>query len=239
MPGFNIPDAHQMWMKRRGFIATGGAVALSGCLVSGQSDPIRAKVDLHSHLYHDGSEFPDEEDHTVDTQQLLAAYEAYGFDVIAGTDHHHEANRDIPGRPDSDQVIDYSRLDFDGIVLDGVELSAGPHVNLIRSESEEIRQINHPRGASPEEIQGLADRIGAELVEVTSRGHRLTQYPTPTDVLTRLEGLKPTMTTDAHSVEELQEHHGSHLIVEVDGLTGDGVIRALRRGDYSLASHRW
>lgn len=225
-------------MKRRAFLAAGGATALAGCLVSGRSDPIRAKVDLHSHLYHDGSEFPDE-DHTVNTQQLLRAYEDHGFDVVVGTDHHYEANRDIPGGPDSDQVIDYQHLEFDGLLLNGVELSAGPHVNLIRSETEEIRQINHPRGHTPEEILVLADRIGAELVEVTSRGHRQTQFPTPTDVVTDLPGLKPTMTTDAHSVEELQKHHGSHVIVELETLTGDDVIRALRRGDYSLASQEW
>lgn len=47
------------------------------------------------------------------------------------------------------------------------------------------------------------------------------------------------MTTDAHSVEELQKHHESHVIVEVESLTGDNVIRALRRGDYSPANHEW
>lgn len=173
-------NRYRAQVKRRAFIATGAATTLAGCLVSGQREPIRAKVDLHSHLYHDGSEFSDDDDHTVDTEQLLGAYEDHGFDVVVGTDHHYEANRDIPGGPDGDQVIDYQHLEFDGLLLNGVELSAGPHVNLIRSETEEIRQINHPRGRTPEEILELADRIGAELVEVTSRGHRLSEFPTPT-----------------------------------------------------------
>lgn len=224
-------------MKRRAFLGAMGTAALAGCVASGVSDkgPIRAKVDLHSHIYHDGSEF--DEEVTTGTAEMVAAYEELDFDVLCGTDHHYELAENIPGKPTSDQVHSYGHLDFDGPILDGVELSAGPHINLIRSENEEIRQINHPHGGR-EEILDLAERTGAELIEVMSRG-RLLDYPTPTDVATDLPGLKPTMTTDAHCVEELRENQDSHVIVEVPRLTGDEVIRALRRGDYSLASQHW
>lgn len=193
------------------------------------SDRIRAKVDLHSHLYHGGG------------QAMADRYEALGFDVLVGTDHHYDGEayvgRSFDGSPTGDEVMDYQDLEFPGPVLDGIELSADHHVNLLRSENEEIRQINHPAvyGDDAGDIEALRAETGAELVEVNHRGVRdhdeFLEYPTPSDVVRDFEDLHPTATSDAHAVEEIG---GGHVVVEVPELTGDAVIRALGRGEYSI-----
>lgn len=227
-------------MRRRGFLAAVGACSIGGCLGARAAGPIYAKVDLHAHIYHDGHEGADPAA-TRDTEAMVQAYEDLGYDVLVGTDHHYDVSPSLPGNPEAEEVINYQGLDFDGPILNGIELSAGPHVNLIRSENEEIRQINHPQlyGANRAQILTLADRVGADLVEVTSGGGGLAGYPSPSDVVEDLPGLRPTMTSDAHSVEALREKQENHVVVEVPELTGDAVIRALKRGDYSLSSAAW
>lgn len=187
------------------------------------SGKIKAKVDLHAHLRRGGG-------------QLMAdRYAELGFDVLVGTDHHYDVN--LPGDVYTERVEDYSDLDFSGPILNGVEASEDRHVNVIRSDNEMIKQINHPMryGLDAEEIQTFGEQIGADLVEITNHANALEEYPTLTDVVQDLD-LKPAVTSDAHDIDAVGQ---GYVIVEVSELTGDSVIMALKRGDYAIGGRLW
>jgi histidinol phosphatase-like PHP family hydrolase len=166
---------------------------------------------------------------------MADTYAEYGFDVLVGTDHHYALG--VDGDVESETVGDYSQLDFPGPILAGVELSAGHHVNVIKSDTEMLKQINHPMryDDTAADINRLAERIGADLVEVTERGERLSAYPTVADAVEELDP-SPVITSDAHSPEAVG---AGYVVVEVDELTGDNVIRALKDGNYSLGGQAW
>lgn len=247
-------------MKRRSFLATAGLAAFGGCTGfddDSADDPsgpangtettggnrstddwenetateedaparpghVRAKVDLHSHLRVGGG------------QAMADRYAELGFDALVGTDH--SGDIDVPGGVTDEEVGDYSDLEFPGPVLNGVELSDARHVNVIESANEQLKQINHPMRYDDDatDIREVADRIGADLVEVTSHGDHLQDYPTVTDVLEDTD-LSPTVTSDAHEVEEIGF---GYVIVEVPEVTGDQILWALERGNYTLGSGR-
>lgn len=186
-------------------------------------DTVSAKVDLHAHLQRGGG------------QQMADRYAELGFDVLVGTDHHDDIG--VDGSVEAETVGDYSHLEFPGPILNGVELSASHHVNVIKSDNEMIKQINHPMryDDTADDINQLADRVGADLVEVTERGEDLQAYPTIADAVEELDAT-PTITSDAHSPEAVG---AGHVIVEVEELSGDNVIRALEEGRYSLGGGMW
>lgn len=173
-----------------------------------------AKVDLHAHLSAGGG------------QAMADRYAELGYDVLVGTDHVDEG-------PEGSHTYDYSDLDFPGPILEGAELSEGFHVNHIESENEALRQLNHPMryNLSLGEIRDRVAQVDADLVEVTTHGRKLQQTPTVADVATRMDA-NPSITSDAHEPEEIGR--GGYVVVEVPELTGDGIIRALKRGDYTL-----
>lgn len=177
-----------------------------------------AKVDLHAHLEKGGG------------QQMADRYAELGFDVLVGTDHQ-------PGGVDAETVRDYSHLEFPGPILNGAELSSDHHVNVVKSENEMIKQINHPMryDDTADDINELAEEIGADLVETTEHGEDLAEYPTVADVTQDVEPM-PTITSDAHSTEAVGR---GYVVVEVEELTGDNVIRSLKRGRYSLGGDVW
>lgn len=233
-------------MNRRSFVATLGAVATAGCTglndgsdgsaddpaanestgsgdgTTERGDAEYVKVDLHSHLRIGGG------------QAMADRYAELGFGALVGTDHHDDVG--VPGDRNSEQVADYSDLEFPGPILDGVELSEGHHVNVIESESEQIKQVNHPMvyDADEEDVRELAEEIGADLVEVTNDASALEEYPTVTEAVEDLD-LHPTATSDAHEPGAIGE---AYVVVEVPEVTGDEVVRALRRGDFSLGGEK-
>lgn len=232
-------------MDRRRFLdATGAAIVAGGIDITAtldQSDrspkesrespndstqtgeTITAKVDLHAHLKRGGG------------QQMADRYAELGYDVLVGTDHHGDIG--VEGDVEAETVGDYSELDFPGPVLNGVELSADHHVNVIKSENEMVKQINHPMryDDTADDINQLADEIDADLVEVTDQGEELAAYPTVADAVQELDPT-PTIGSDAHSPDEVG---AGYVVVEVDELTGDNVIRALKEGRYSLGGEAW
>lgn len=186
---------------------------------------ISAKIDLHTHLRRGGG------------QQMADRYAELGFDALIGTDHHGHVEPPVPGHSEAEQVEDYSDLEFPGPILNGIELSEGQHINVIKSESEMIKQINHPmvKQLTVEEIRELSERIGAELIEVTDDGVALDRYPTLTECVEDL-GLNPTVTSDAHDIGGIGT---GYVVAEVTELTGDAIIRSLRQGNYSLGGMLW
>lgn len=231
-------------MNRRQFIGASGSAILAGCLNAGsvgnQPDgspprsqespessstqgPLSAKVDIHAHLREGGG------------QEMADQYAALGFDVLVGTDHHYDI--DVPGDVEAETVGDYSDLEFPGPVLDGVELSADHHVNVIKSENEIVKQINHPMryDDTAEDINQLAEQIGADLVEVTDHAEELSAYPTIAEAVEELDPM-PTVGSDAHSTDAVG---AGYVVVEVEELTGDNIIRGLKDGRYSIGGELW
>ena len=139
-------------------------------------------------------------------------YAKLGFDVLVGTDHHHDI--DVDGEVDAETVGDYSDLEFPGPILNGVELSADHHVNVIKSENEMVKQINHPMryDDTADDINQLAEQIGADLVEVTEHGEELAAYPTVADAVQDVNPM-PTMGSDAHSTDRIGI---GYVVVEVE-----------------------
>jgi len=176
------------------------------------------KVDLHSHIRAGGG------------QKMADRYAELGFDVLVGTDH-------VQKPPTSNFTSDYSDLEFDGVILNGSQFSQGKHVSYVESENESLRQINHPMryGLDAGEINRLAERIDADLVEVTEHAGKLDEYPTISDVVSDLK-VKPSTTSDAHSVNSIGR---GYIVVEIPELVGDEVIKNIKDGNYALYNSKF
>jgi hypothetical protein len=178
---------------------------------------------LHAHTtYSDGLKEPDE---------LIAEYEALGYDFLAITDHEDRIGssywRALP------KLV--SRL----LLFHGVELNwgVGPggeaeqHVGCVLGERETLWVLNHPARykLSVGETIERARRIGRaglplDAVEVTDTGHPRPLYESGEIPLVKLA------TDDAH-----KPAHVGRAWIEVDAPRDrDAIIRAIRAGDFRL-----
>jgi len=173
---------------------------------------------LHAHTtYSDGVKKPAE---------LVAAYEALGYDFLAITDHEdligHSYWRALP------------RLASRLVLFHGVELNypgLDQHVGKVIGDDETLHVLNHPARyrLSVADTIARARLIGGEglrldAVEVTDTGHHRPLYATPEIPLVKLA------TDDAH-----RPLHVGRAWIEVDApRTRDAILRAIRAGDFRL-----
>ncbi len=178
---------------------------------------------LHAHTtYSDGVKEPGE---------LIAEYEALGYDFLAITDHQDRIGasywRALPKLA--------SRL----LLFHGVELNwgVGPggeaeqHVGRVLGERETLWILNHPAryklsvGETIERARRIArDGLPLDAVEVTDTGHHRPLYESAEIPLVKLA------TDDAH-----KPAHVGRAWIEVDAPRDrDAIIRAIRAGDFRL-----
>lgn len=173
---------------------------------------------LHAHTtYSDGVRNP---------AQLIAEYEALGYDFLAITDHEDRIGgsywRALP------------KLRSSLLLFHGVELnwpSFDQHVGKVLGERETLYVLNHPARyrLSVDETAERVRVIGAEglrldAVEVTDTGHRRPLYASPEIALVKIA------TDDAH-----RPVHVGRAWIEVDApRSRDAIICAIRAGDFRL-----
>ncbi len=173
---------------------------------------------LHAHTtYSDGVKKP---------AQLVAAYEALGYDFLAITDH-----EDLIGRSYWRALPKLApRL----LLFHGVELNYpgfDQHVGRILGDRETLYVLNHPARykLSVEDTAERARIIGRDglrldAVEVTDTGHQRPLYGSPEIPLVKIA------TDDAH-----KPVHVGRAWIEVDAPRArDAIIRAIRAGDFRL-----
>lgn len=173
---------------------------------------------LHAHTtYSDGVKNPAE---------LIAAYEALGYDFLAITDH-----EDLIGQSYWRALPKLaSRL----LLFHGVELnwpSFAQHVGKVLGDRETLYVLNHPARyqLSVEEAAErarviAADGLRLDAVEVTDTGHHRPLYASPEIALVKIA------TDDAH-----RPLHVGRAWIEVDApRSRDAIIRAIRAGDFRL-----
>jgi hypothetical protein len=178
----------------------------------------RLRGNLHAHtLFSDGVKSPTE---------LVAAYEAMGYDFLAITDH-----EDLVG---GDYWQALGKLSPRLLLFQGVEISYQrfpQHVGRVIGDRDELHVLNHParyKLSIPETIRRMKvlrqDGLNVEAIEVTDTGHYRSLYETDEIPLTKIA------TDDAH-----RPPHFGRAWIEVEAPRDrDAIIRAVRRGDFTL-----
>jgi hypothetical protein len=173
---------------------------------------------LHAHTtYSDGVQKP---------AQLIAAYEALGYDFLAITDHADQIGasywRALP-------KLSSRLLLFHGVELNWLDFDQ--HIGRVLGDRETLHVLNHPARykLSIEETVERARTIGRDglaldAVEMTETGHRRPLYASGEIPLVKLA------TDDAH-----KPVHFGRAWIEVDAPRDrDAIIRAIRAGDFRL-----
>ena len=178
----------------------------------------RLRGNLHAHTrFSDGVKFPEE---------LIAEYEALGYDFLAITDH--------------DDLIteDYWRalraLSPRLLLFQGVELSYQPfpqHVGRVIGDRETLHVLNHParyKLSVEDTIERLrilrGDGFAIDAVEVTDTGHYRPLYHSDEIPLVKIA------TDDAH-----KPVHFGRAWIEVEAPRDrDAIIRAIRGGNFEI-----
>jgi predicted metal-dependent phosphoesterase TrpH len=178
--------------------------------------PLRGNLHAHS-LFSDG---------VRSAEQVIAAYEALGYDFLAITDHD---DRVPPHYWRALAAVRPRLLLFRGIEIDYQPLSQ--HVGRIYGERDVLHVLNHPAryNLSVEEtarrvaiISG--DGLAIDAVEVTDTGHYRPQYDTDAIRLPKIA------TDDSH-----REPHVGRAWIEVEAPRDrDAIIHAIRAGDFRL-----
>jgi hypothetical protein len=178
----------------------------------------RLRGNLHAHtLFSDGVKSPAE---------LIAAYEALGYDFLAITDHD-----DLIGH-------DYWRalgtLSTRLLFFQGVEISYQrfpQHVGRVLGDRETLHVLNHPARYHLSVADTIArlrllrrDGFAIDAVEVTDTGRYRPLYHSDEIPLTKIA------TDDAH-----KPLHFGRAWIEVEApRERDAIIRAIRAGDFAL-----
>jgi predicted metal-dependent phosphoesterase TrpH len=178
--------------------------------------PLRGNLHAHS-LFSDGVRSVD---------QVIAAYEALGYDFLAITDHDDRVPRHYW------RALAAIRPHL--LLFRGVELGYQPlaqHVGRVYGEREVLHVLNHPARydlSVEETVRRVAIISGAGLaidaVEVTDTGHYRAQYDTD------LIRLPKIATDDSH-----REPHVGRAWIEVEAPRDrDAILRAVKAGDFRL-----
>jgi len=166
-------------------------------------------------------------DGVKDANQLIAAYEALGYDFLAITDHENWIEEE-----DYWQAL--PRLTSNLLLFHGIELNwprFDQHIGKVIGERETLHVLNHParyRLSVRETIERIgvirADGLPLDAVEVTDTGHRRPLYDCPEIPLVKIA------TDDAH-----RPPHFGRAWVEVEAHRArDSIIRAIKAGDFAL-----
>lgn len=178
----------------------------------------RLKGNLHAHTtFSDGVRTPAE---------LIAEYEARGYDFLAITDH--------DDRIPTGYWRTLGRLSPRLLLFPGVELSwpaLDQHVGRVIGDTETLHVLNHPARyrLTVEQTIGRARILGEagvplDAVEVTDTGLYRPAYATDAIHLVKIA------TDDAH-----RPVHFGRAWIEVEArLDRDAIIRAIRAGDFRL-----
>jgi predicted metal-dependent phosphoesterase TrpH len=162
--------------------------------------------------------------------ELIAEYEALGYDFLAITDHEDSI--------DGSYWHALSELSPDLLLFHGVELDYAPlsqHVGKIVGDRETLYVLNHPARyrLSVDETAARAaiiTRAGLSLdaVEITDTGHHRPLYDNDEIRLVKIA------TDDAH-----RPPHFGRAWIEVNAPRDrDAIIRAIRAGDFRLGFGR-
>ena len=121
-------------------------------------------------------------DGTLSIPEVVHVYEALGFDFLALTDHDYLLRSGAYERT-------LAGFQTTLVIFLGVERTVFEkgyvHVNEIRGDEEVLRIFNHPAELNLpfdkilERIQGTAEQVGIDAVEVTSKGHYTPECDTP------------------------------------------------------------
>jgi PHP domain len=173
---------------------------------------------LHAHTtFSDGVKEP---------AQLVAEYEALGYDFLAITDHENWIDeaywRAIP-------KLSSRLLLFHGIELNWPRFDQ--HIGKVSGEHETLYVLNHPARYQltvPQTLERIrriaAGGITLDAIEVTDTGTRRPIYESPEIPLVKIA------TDDAHG-----PIHFGRAWVEVDARRDrDAIIRAIRAGEFRL-----
>jgi hypothetical protein len=178
---------------------------------------------LHAHTtWSDGVKTPAE---------LIAEYEALGYDFLAITDHEGHIPR---GYWRALPRLASRLLLFHGIELNwGVHANgeAEQHVGKVLGDRETLWVLNHPAryklsvAGTIERARRIGrDGLPLDAVEVTDTGHHRPLYASGEIPLVKIA------TDDAH-----RPVHFGRAWIEVDAARGrDAIIRAVRAGDFRL-----
>lgn len=176
------------------------------------------KLALHQHIRAGGA------------QNMLDEYKKQNFGAVFATDH-------VSKGPGSNFTFNYSEerklFKKEKILLfEGAQLSSGHHVCVIKGNSEIIKIINHPMRYNDNagKINRLADKIGADFVEITEHSKKLDQYPDLDEAIRDLKPL-PVVSDDAHGAGAIGR---AYLIVEVKNNTKDEILNAMKKGNYAI-----
>jgi hypothetical protein len=173
---------------------------------------------LHAHTtFSDGVKEP---------AQLVAAYEALGYDFLAITDHENWI--------DDRYWNAIPKLSSKLLLFHGIELNwprFDQHIGKVSGDRETLHVLNHPARYQLSVAQTLERirRIGAggitlDAIEVTETGQRRRLYETSEIPLAKIA------TDDAHGPV-----HFGKAWVEVDAKRNrDAIIRAIRAGEFRL-----
>jgi predicted metal-dependent phosphoesterase TrpH len=178
--------------------------------------PLRGNLHAHT-VFSDGVKSPAE---------LIAEYEALGYDFLAITDH--------------EDLIDDSywralgKLSSRLLLFQGVEISYQPfaqHVGRVIGDGDTLYVLNHParyRLSVTQTIERMRilrrDGFAIDAVEVTDTGRYRPLYHSDEIPLTKIA------TDDAH-----KPLHFGRAWIEVDAPRDrDAIIRAIRAGDFTL-----
>ena len=165
-------------------------------------------------------------DGVKDPAQLIAGYEALGYDFLAITDH-----EDLIG---SSYWRALSELSARLLLFHGVELNwprFDQHIGRVVGDRETLHVLNHPARYQLTVAQTLERirRIGAggialDAIEVTDTGQRRSLYESPEIPLVKIA------TDDAHG-----PIHFGRAWIEVDApRSRDAIIRAIRASEFRL-----
>ena len=157
--------------------------------------------------------------------EVLARYQALGFDVVALTDH------DTLLKPDAyDRALADVRTDL--VVLRGVELTVFEkgyvHVNRIAGEAEVLHVFNHPgelglpSKKALERVRDVAARLPLDALEITSHG-----FPSPEYDVPGLPWVK-VATDDSHTADAC----GRAWVELSCRRAADDVLRAIKANDF-------
>jgi predicted metal-dependent phosphoesterase TrpH len=179
---------------------------------------VRLRGNLHAHsLFSDG---------VRSAEQVVAAYEALGYDFLALTDHD---DRVPPHYWRALATLPSRLLLFRGIEINYTPLSQ--HVGRVYGDREVLHVLNHPARYSLT-LDEAARRVGVitdaglriDAVEVTDTGHYRPLYDTDALPLARIA------TDDSH-----REAHWGRAWIEVEARRDrDAIIRAIKAGDFRL-----
>jgi len=166
-------------------------------------------------------------DGVKDANQLIAAYEALGYDFLAITDHENWIEEE-----DYWQAL--PRLTSNLLLFHGIELNwprFDQHIGKVIGERETLHVLNHPAryrldvAQTIERIRRIrAGGIALDASEVTETGRRHRIYESAAIPLAKIA------TDDAHG-----PIHFGQAWIEVDApRKRDAIIRAIRAGECRL-----